>query len=125
MRNLTENNTNIIGTKGNQFKNINFNFDNGIPDITMRNLTENNVNIIGTKGNNTQLRSRLDASNALINSNREIVLTKREGENGCNQTEGKTAFFTEYEFCDDKPKNIPIYGNTRLLTSMKNELFNV
>jgi hypothetical protein len=125
MRNLTENNVNIIGTKGNQFKNINFNFENGNPDITMRNLTENNVNILGTKGNNVQLRSRLDASNALVNSNREIVLTKREGENGCKQTEGKTAFFTEYEFCDDKPKNIPIYGGNRLLTSIKNELFNV
>ena len=123
MRNTTENTKIIKGVKGNHQQGNFFNFVNGVPDITMRNTTENNTNIIGFKGNHQQLRSQSDVSNALINSNREIVLTKREGENGCLQTEGKTAFFTEYEFCDDNAKKFPVFSSNRLKTTIKNELY--
>ena len=123
IKELSENNKNIIGFKGNHQQSNFFNYLNGTPDVTMRNTTENNTNIIGFKGNHQQLRSQSDVSNALINSNREIVLTKREGENGCLQTEGKTALFTQYEFCDDNYKKAPIFASNRNLTTIKNELF--
>lgn len=123
IREITGEQQNMIGFSGNKQDGQAFNYANGVPDITMRNTTEATKNIIGFSGNHTQTRSQSDVSNALINTNREIVLTRRHGENGVHQTQGKTAFFTEYTFCDDKAKKAPIYGGTRIPGNIKNELF--
>jgi hypothetical protein len=123
IREITGGQRNMVGFQGNSEALPAFNYKNGVPDITMRNTTEEQKNIIGFQGNHEQMRSHSDVSNALINSNREVVLTRRHGENGVHQTQGKTAFFTEYEFNDDRAKKVPVYGGQRIAGSIKNELY--
>jgi len=122
-RNLTENTKNITGAKGiYSNKEYLFNYEGGTPDNTNRNLTENTKNIAGTMGNNIQLRSRLDADNALLNTAKEIVAEGRDPV-PVKDNRGPQTMFTEYTFCDDVSLSKPLYGGNKIIAPFKNELY--
>lgn len=121
-RNMTENTKNIIGQKGPQFKEIMFNYENGITDPTNRSMTENTKNIIGQKGDGMQLRSRLDANNALLNTVKEIIAEGRAPV-PCGMDKGKTVKFTEYRFNNDNSSSIPVLSSYKIKTTIENDLY--
>ena len=122
-RNLSENTKNITGTTSVYLnKEYLFNYQAGVPDNTNRNLSENTKNIVGSKGDGTQLRSRLDANNELLNTQKEIIALGRKPV-PIKDNKGPVTMFTEYVFCDDAPLPKPIFSNTRAITSIDNELY--
>ena len=114
LRTLTENKTNITGI-GSKYahKEYIFNYENGTPDDTNRNQTGTTKNITGQKGDNTQSRSRLDYSNALLNTTKENIAMGRSPTE-VKDNKGPTCMFTQYEFNDDTTfTSRPIYGATK------------
>ncbi len=122
LRNMSENQKNVIGTKGNFAGQANFNYKNGIPDATMRVFSGPQKNIIGTQGDGTQVRSRLDASNAYLNTIKEVVAEGRDPV-PVKENRGPTTQFTQYVFCDDSYAPKHIFSGTRPLTSVQNDLY--
>ncbi len=124
MRNLSENTANITG-QGSQYSynEYMFNYQGGTPDDTNRNQTGTTKNITGQKGDGIQNRSRLDYSNALLNTIKEDVAAGRmptivKGNNG------PTCKFTEYTFNDDRPlTQRPVYSATKSFTNIPNPLY--
>ena len=121
-RQISENTKNIIGTKGNQHSEYIFNYKNGVPDVTNRQMSENTKNIVGTKGDGTELRTRLDYDNALLNVEKEVVAKGRKPV-AVKDNKGPTSVFTEYVFCDDTPSNRPLISNTKPFGNIENELY--
>jgi hypothetical protein len=121
-RQMSENQKNIIGTKGNQHSEYIFNYKNGVPDVTNRQMSENQKNIIGTKGDGTELRTRLDYDNAILNVEKEVVAKGRKPVT-VKDNKGPTTLFTEYMFCDDTASNRPVYSGTKPLGNIPNELY--
>ncbi len=122
MRQMSGAQKNMIGTKGNFAGQTNFNYKNGIPDATMRVFTGPQKNITGTQGDGTQSRSRLDANNAYLNTIKEVVAEGRDPV-PVKENRGPTTQFTQYVFCDDSYFPKQIYGGTRPLTSVQNDLY--
>ena len=99
-----------------------FNYDDK-PDLTNRNLSENQKNISGTKGDGEQMRSRLDVSNALLNTEKEKVAKGRLPVI-VKYNKGPTAHFTNYVFCnDDNASERPLYAQGKSNLGIKNELY--
>lgn len=123
IRALTENTKNITG-QNNQytFKEYMFNYDNGVPDTTIREMTSKTKNITGTVGNKEQGRGRMDYSNALLNTEKEVIAEGRDPV-PVKDNRGPTPFFTEYVFCNDDNKSINVISGVKPNTSIKNELF--
>ena len=113
---------NLIGSKGNSTAMTNFNYKNGIPDATLRVFSGPQKNITGTQGDGTQSRSRLDADNAYLNTSKEVVAEGRDPV-PVKENRGPTTQFTEYVFCDDSYYPKQIYGGTRSLSAVENELY--
>ena len=123
LREISTNQKNIIGSKGNSAGMVNFNYKNGTPDTTLRELSANQKNITGTIGDGTQSRSRLDATNAYLNTAKEVVAEGRDPV-PVKENRGPTTQFTEYVFCDDKSfQSKPVFSGTRPLASVPNELY--
>ena len=123
-RNQTETTTNIIGQKS-QYANKEyiFNYINGIPDATNRNQTEITKNVTGQKGDGIQSRSRLDYSNALLNTVKEDIAVGR-APTIVKDNKGPTCMFTEYVFNDDSSiGNKPIYSTTKPFNNISNPLY--
>jgi hypothetical protein len=89
-----------------------FNYENNIAEQTNRSMTENTKNISGMKGNNTQQRSRGDANNMLVNTQKEIISKGRKPttEKG---NRGPTTLFTEYKFNDDNNSQNSLFSGIR------------
>jgi hypothetical protein len=122
LRELIEQMIHITGIGDNFIKaNYLFNYDDK-PDFTNRNLSENQKNITGTKGNEEQMRSRLDVSNALLNTEKEKVAKGRLPV-PVKFNKGPNNKFTEYVFCNDNSSERPMYANTKKNGIIKNELF--
>ena len=100
LRETTENTKNITGTKGNSNNPFLFNYENNIPNTTLRETTENTKNIIGTKSIKQQGRSRSDANNALLNTQKEILF-KRRAPTVSGVNKGYNNTMTEYSFKND------------------------
>jgi hypothetical protein len=124
MRNFSENTKNITG-QGSKYthKEYIFNYENGVPDNTQRNLSENNNNITGQKGDGVQSRSRLDYSNALLNTVKEVIAVGR-APTVIKDNKGPTCMFTEYSFNNDESlSQKPIYGSIKPITNISNPLY--
>jgi len=113
LRELTENMKHLLNI-GNQIlhKDRLFDYENNIPDATIRSMTENTKNIAGTKGNYEQERSRLDANNMLVNTQKEIILTGRKPTN-TKGNKGYTTVFTQYTFNDDNNSQSTLMSGVR------------
>ena len=100
-----------------------YNFDD-VPDITLRNITENNKNIIGFGGAiDKQTRSRSDVDNALLNTQKEILLKNRAPVSVKNY-KGKTTKFTDYSFKNDNNStNRSNLSNYKSNINIQNELY--
>jgi hypothetical protein len=125
MRNFSEDTKNITG-QGSQYthKEYIFNYENGNPDPTQRSMSERTKNITGQKGDGTQSRSRLDYSNALLNTVKENI-AKGRAPTIVKDNKGPTCTFTEYTFNDDRPiVDRPIYSSTKTIGNISNPLYN-
>ena len=113
--------TNIAGVYTNQGKLYNF---DDVPDITLRNMTENTKNIIGVGGTfETQTRSRSDVNNALLNTQKEILL-KNRAPVPVKNNKGKTTKFTDYTFkSDNNSSNRSTISNYKSNIGIKNDLY--
>jgi len=119
----TENTKNITGQQNQYaYKEYVFNYENGIPDQTNRAMTGKVKNIIGSIGNKQQQRARMDVGNALLNTEKEVIAEGRDPV-PVKDNRGPTTFFTEYVFCSDDQKHVPIYSGIKPNTTIKNELF--
>jgi hypothetical protein len=100
-----------------------YNFDD-VPDITLRNMTENTKNIKGFGSViEKQSRSRSDVNNALLNTQKEILLKNRDPVSVKNN-KGKTTEFTDYSFKNDNnSSNRSIMSNYKSNVGIKNELY--
>jgi hypothetical protein len=123
VRSQTENKKNITGV-GSAFYNKEylFNYENGIPDVTIRSQTENKKNITGQKGQGTQNRSRLDYSNAILNTEKEVIAKGRAPVSVKNNL-GPTSLFKQYVFNDDNMSENRTYASNMQQGSIKNELY--
>jgi hypothetical protein len=122
-RAMTENTKNLTGTKNiYAHKEYIFNYENGIPDQTNRAMTGTVKNISGSKGNAEQNRARMDYTNALLNTEKEVIAEGRDPV-PVKDNRGPTPFFTEYVFNDDGAKIRPTLSGVRPNTDIKNELF--
>ena len=97
-RNTYEDTKNILGASRQTKQSFMYNYDD-VPDVTIREQTAVNKNIIGFNGNK-QTRSRLDVSNALLNTSKEKVLKKRNPTTS-NKNKGYTRDFTKYDLKND------------------------
>ena len=100
-----------------------YNFDD-VPDTTLRNITENNKHIIGFGSTiDKQTRSRSDVDNALLNTQKEILLKNRAPVSVKNY-KGKTTEFTDYSFKNDNNStNRSNLSNYKSNVVIKNELY--
>ena len=123
LRELIENMVHITNISDNILKkSYLFNYED-TPDLTNRNMSENQKNISGTKGDGEQMRSRLDVSNALLNTEKEKVAKGRLPVI-VKYNKGPTAQFTEYVFCnDDNASERPMYAQGKSNLGIKNELY--
>jgi hypothetical protein len=123
MREITEQTKNITGqTNVYAHKEYVFNYENGIPDQTNRAMSERTKNITGTKGDGEQSRAREDYSNALLNTEKEVIAEGRDPV-PVKDNRGPTPFFTEYVFCDDNRQPMARNSSVKPNTQIKNELF--
>ena len=113
--------TNIASVYVNQGKLYNF---DDVPDITLRNMTENTKNIKGFgSAIETQTRSRSDVENALLNTQKEILL-KNRAPVVVKNNKGKTTQFTDYSFRNDNSStNRSNMSNYKSNVGIKNDLY--
>lgn len=121
LREITSENVNIGNQRGETKKQYIFNFDAGIPDPTNRSQTETTKNITGIR-DNEQNRSRLDYSNALLNTEKEVVAKGRAPVSVKNNV-GPTQKFIQYQFCDDNSSEQRRVSSVKPIPLIKNELF--
>jgi hypothetical protein len=121
LREMTEKLKHLSNVAFNKYQGKMFNWSD-VPDQTNRAMTETTKNIIGSVGNKQFQRSRLDANNALLNTEKEVVAQGRDPV-PVKDNRGPTPFFTEYVFCNDKEIERPQFMNVKPNTQIKNELF--
>jgi hypothetical protein len=121
LREITCDNVNIGNQRGETKKQYIFNFDAGIPDPTNRSQTETTKNITGIR-DNEQNRSRLDYSNALLNTEKEVVAKGRAPVSVKNNV-GPTQKFIQYQFCDDNSSVQRRVSSVKPIPLIKNELY--